>query len=185
MKILKIILIFPIVLLVLVLVIALIVPSKYVAKREVLINKPLVEVFNYLKYLKNQDDFSAWAKMDSSMKKAYKGTDGTVGFIGSWDSQNPNVGAGEQELKQIVEGKRIDSELRFVRPLKTKAQMYMTTERINANKTKVLWSFEGKIDYPMNIVLLIFDAPKAIGNDFEIGLRHLKQLLERKGDVQG
>ena len=55
------------------------------------------------------------------MKKNYSGTDGQVGFIYSWDSQNKNVGAGEQEITGIEEGHKIDFELRFKRPMEQSA----------------------------------------------------------------
>ena len=55
--------------------------------RSILINKPLPEVFEYIRILKNQDYFSVWASKDPGMKKEYIGVDGTVGFVSAWDSQ--------------------------------------------------------------------------------------------------
>ncbi len=42
---------------------------------------------------------------DPLMKKQFKGTDGTVGFLYAWDSQNNEVGKGEQEIERIKDGK--------------------------------------------------------------------------------
>ena len=36
--------------------------------------------------LKNQDDYSKWASIDSTMKKSYKGIDATPGFVAAWDN---------------------------------------------------------------------------------------------------
>ena len=83
----------------------------YSVQREITINKPVGMVYNYILYLKNQDNFSVWAGMDPEMKKEYKGTDGTVGFISGWESSNPDVGKGEQEIVAIDPGNRIDYEL--------------------------------------------------------------------------
>ncbi|MDP6937039.1 MAG: SRPBCC family protein, partial [Candidatus Marinimicrobia bacterium] len=82
----------------------------YSVQREITINKPVGMVYNYILYLKNQDNFSVWAGMDPEMKKEYKGTDGTVGFISGWESSNPDVGKGEQEIVAIDPGNRIDYE---------------------------------------------------------------------------
>ena len=65
---------------------AIFVKREYSVEREVVINKPKQEVFEYVKLLKNQDNYSKWAMMDPKMKKEYTGTDGTVGFISAWDS---------------------------------------------------------------------------------------------------
>ena len=63
----------------------------YQIEREIVINQPKTEVFNYIKSLRNQDNFSKWATMDPNMKKVYTGTDGTPGFISFWDSEIKNV----------------------------------------------------------------------------------------------
>ena len=74
------------------LVVALFTPDSYDVEREVIINQPKSIVFNYVKLLKNQDEYSKWARMDPDMQKSFRGTDGTVGFISAWDSENPDVG---------------------------------------------------------------------------------------------
>ncbi|HRB79300.1 MAG TPA: hypothetical protein PKY86_03745 [Niabella sp.] len=59
------------------LVVALFVSKDMKANREIVINKPKAEVFNFIKMLKNQNSFSKWGKMDPNMKIEYRGTDGT------------------------------------------------------------------------------------------------------------
>ena len=146
-------------------------------KREIVINKPSSEVFNYVKYLKNQDNYSKWAAMDPDMKKEFRGTDGQPGFVSAWEG-NKKVGKGEQEIKAVSDG-RIDTELRFEKPFKSIAQARMTTEPADGGSTKVTWGFESKMAYPMNIMKLFMNMDKAIGNDFSTGLNNLKALLEK------
>lgn len=161
------------------LVIALFVKKDYSVEREITINKPKQEVFNYVKYLKNQDNYSKWATMDPNMKKTYRGTDGTVGFVSAWESDKDDVGTGEQEIKKITEGERIDFELRFIKPFEATEPAYMTTESVSENQTKVKWGFSGHISYPMNIMMLSMDFEKMIGDDLETGLLNLKSKLEQ------
>ena len=73
------------------------VKSEYSVEREVSINLSKTDVFNYVKYLKNQDNYSKWAMMDPNMEKSFRGIDGTPGFVSAWDSDNDDVGKGEQE----------------------------------------------------------------------------------------
>lgn len=161
------------------LIIALFVRKEYSLVREINISKPVNEVFDYLKFLKNQDNFSKWALMDPNMKKEYNGVDASVGFISAWDSKNKNVGKGEQEIKNLSEGKRIDYEIRFIKPFSGVAQSYLTSENLSANETRINWGFASKMKYPMNLMLLFMNMDKMLGNDLETGLKNLKNILEK------
>jgi uncharacterized protein YndB with AHSA1/START domain len=86
---------------------ALFMKTEYTVSRSVIIQKPLESVFSYLKLLKNQDNFSVWAKMDPTMTKTFKGNDGQVGFVSAWDSPMKNVGSGEQEILEIEENVKL------------------------------------------------------------------------------
>jgi uncharacterized protein YndB with AHSA1/START domain len=180
MKLLKIVLIGIAAIIALALIVAAFTKKDYAVVREITINKPKQEVFDYVKFLKNQDNYSKWAMMDPNMKKTYTGTDGTVGFVSAWDSQEKNVGAGEQEIKGITNGERIDFELRFKRPFEATDYAYMTTEDAGNNQTKVKWGFNGKMKYPMNLMLLCMDMDKMLGKDLDTGLSNLKSILEKQ-----
>ncbi len=161
------------------LVVALFVKKDYVVEREIIINKPKAEVFEYIKFLKNQDNYSKWNMMDPDMKKTYQGTDGTIGFISAWESKMENVGAGEQEIVNMIDGERIDTKLRFKVPFESQNDAYMITEDMSNNQTKVKWGFKGAFPYPFNLMGLFMDMEKAVGGDLEVGLQNLKNLLEK------
>ena len=180
MKILKALLFLVLGILVLALVVALFISKDYLVEREVVINKPREEVFNYIKYLKNQDNFSKWANLDPAMEKVYRGTDGTVGAVSAWNSKQDNVGQGEQEIKKLVEGKSIETELRFIRPFKITCAGFMTTDDYQGIATKVKWSFHGKLPYPMNLMIPLMDVKTSIANDMDEGLGNLKTIMEAK-----
>ncbi|HEY1024399.1 MAG TPA: SRPBCC family protein [Sphingobacteriaceae bacterium] len=158
---------------------ALFIKKEYAVERDIVINRPEAEVFTYIKQLRNQDHFSVWATRDPNMKKEYRGTDGTVGFISAWEG-NDEVGKGEQEIKKITEGERIDYELRFIEPFQATDDAYMTTDSISENQTQVKWGFSGKMDYPMNLMLLFMDMEEMLGGDLKTGLEKLKTQLEKK-----
>jgi uncharacterized membrane protein len=180
MKILKKILAILAIIIVALLIVALFAKKDYAVEKEVVINKPNQEVFDYIKLLKNQNNYSKWATMDANMKKEFRGTDGTVGFVSSWDSDVKDVGKGEQEIKKITEGKRIDYELRFIKPFESTEQTYMATEALSENQTKVKWGFSGRMNYPMNLMLLFMNMEKMVGDDLQTGLNNLKNILEKQ-----
>lgn len=178
MKILKKILITLAILIAIPFIVALFVKKDYAVEREIVINTPKSEVFEYVKYLKNQDNYSKWATMDPEMKTSFRGTDGTEGFVSAWESQNKDVGKGEQEIIKITEGERIDYELRFIEPFESNDLAYMITEEISEHETKVKWGIKGAMKYPINLMLLVMDFDKMLGDDLEYGLDKLKRLLE-------
>lgn len=180
MKIAKNILLVFVAIVVIVLVIAVIVPSEFGVEREVSIDKSKIEVFEYVKLLKNQDYFSVWAKIDPNMKKEFSGVDGTVGFISSWTSEHPDVGVGEQEITGLDSERRIDYELRFLEPFESTSSAYMIFESVDSNKTAVRWGFEGNMPYPINLMLLFVDMEGELGADLQSGLDNLKGILEKQ-----
>ena len=93
MKIVKKILIVIVVIIAIPFVIALFTKREYAVEKEILINKPSQEVFDYIKLLKNEERYNKWVMADPTMKREYKGVDGTPGFVYAWDG-NDHVGAG-------------------------------------------------------------------------------------------
>ena len=177
MKILKTVLTVVAIIILIPLVLALFIKNEYAVQREITINKPKAEVFNYIKHLKNQDQYSKWVRIDPAMKKDFRGTDGTEGFVYAWDSNDENAGKGEQEIKKIKEGERMDVEIRFERPFKGMAVAPFTTETVSANQTRVTWGMQGRQPYPMNFMNLFLD--NILGKDLNTSLASLKNILEK------
>jgi len=162
-----------------ILLVALFLKKEYDIEREITIKKPRKVVFDYLKFLKNQNNYSKWQMMDPNMKQEYKGTDGTVGFVSSWESNVKNVGKGSQSIKKIVDGEKIEYDIHFIKPFEGKAIAYMTTDSLSEMETKVKWGFGSRMNYPMNLMLLFMNMDKMVGNDLTTGLTNLKGVLEK------
>lgn len=164
---------------VLLLIVGLLMNGKYAVEREVTINKPKQQVFDYVKYLKNQNQFSVWAKIDPGMKTEFRGEDGTVGFVSAWDSQNPKAGKGEQKILKIDDGNRIDYELHFIKPFESTDYAYMELKAVNDSVTNVKWAFHGEMKFPMKLILLAMNMEKMLAPDLQNGLNNLKGILEK------
>jgi hypothetical protein len=164
----------------LVLLLALIGKNEYAVERDITIDKTSNEVFEYVKYLKNQDNYNKWVMVDPAMQKTYTGIDGTEGFAYAWDSTNKQAGKDEQTIKQITEGERIDIQIVFIRPFEGIADSYIQTRAIENNTTNVKWAFKSKMPYPMNAMLLFMNMDKLLGTDLEKSLDNLKRTLEKR-----
>jgi hypothetical protein len=161
----------------LLLIVALFSKKEHYVKREIIINAPRQKVFDYVKLLKNQDTFNEGAIAGSDRKREYKGTDGTVGFIYAW-SGNKDAGEGEKEIKNIVEGKKVEMEIRFVKPMSATAQIIMDTESVSDDQTKVSWSNAGTLIYPLNVMIPMLE--KSVAKGMDSSLSTLKNILEKE-----
>lgn len=156
---------------ILLLIIAAFLPKTFKSERSVVINRPQQEVFDYVKYIKNQDSYGKWNLMDPEMKKSYEGTDGTVGFKYTWDGKK--VGKGTQTIVRLTEGKEIETSLDF--GFGDPATSHMILEPVSASETRVTWGISGDSPWPMNLMGYVYD----MGADFEEGLNNLKNILEK------
>ncbi len=162
------------------LVLAVFLPSSYQVERSIDITRPADEVFEFIRKLKNQDQYSVWAKRDPNMKKIFTGEDGTVGFVSRWESEVKDVGVGEQEIKMInADALEMQTELRFFEPFEGTDRSYQKVSSLDTKKSKVIWGFDGSMPYPFNLMLLFMNFEEMIGKDFEEGLSNLKAVLEK------
>jgi len=153
---------------------------KYTIAREIIVNKPKQKVFDYISHFKNQPEYSKWLLLDPNTKIDFSGTDGEPGFTLLFDSKNKKSGKGEQEIKKVIQGERVEYELRFLEPFQFVANGYTSTEATTENQTRVKWVYNSGMKYPMNILLLFMDMEKIIGTDAEETLRSMKKQIETK-----
>ncbi len=159
-------------------IIALFSAREYTIIRTILINRAQQAVFDYSKLLRNGELYNKWIMTDPAIKKTFTGTDGTVGFIYAWESENKQVGKGEQEITQIIESEKISSEVRFIKPFTGKAQTYMETSPFAENQTHLTWVFMGELNYMMRVIHMLLNLKKALTKDIDTSLEQLKNNLE-------
>jgi hypothetical protein len=155
-------------------------PKEYALSRTVTIERSNADVYNYVKYLKNQSHYNVWAMMDPNQITTYNGEDGQVGFTSAWKSEIDSVGAGAQTIVAMNEGTSIDYEIIFTEPFESTMQTAMLFEPVDGSLTKVTWNFKGDMNYPFNAMLLVYDMEKSLGKDLQQGLNNLKELLEKE-----
>lgn len=147
-------------------------------EKSVVINKNIDTVFSYLKQTRNQDNFSVWNMKDPGMKKYYSGIDGTKGFVYNWDSTDKNVGAGSQEITNIVENERIDYTINFLRPMRNTAEAAFELNKVDEGSTAVTWRFISPTKFPFSLFAPILKS--MLGKQLNAGLQNLKAVLEKQ-----
>ena len=151
-------------------------PETFTVEREVTIDRPVDEVFDYLSHLRNQPNFSMWSQLDPQMESTFRGTDGTAGSIYAWNSNDSNVGAGELEVIGLEDNRRIELEIRVTRPFVSTDPTIIEFEAIDAGRTSVKQTYFGKMPYPMNALCSVVST--TIGDGMDTTLQNLKRQLE-------
>jgi hypothetical protein len=146
-------------------------------ERIITINRPKQEVFNYMKLLKNQEQYSVWVMKDPNVKLVYTGTDGTIGAASAWESDDKHVGVGEQEIIKINEGESMEVEIRFKKPFVDTNYAITSVSAVDVNQTKVSNVFYGNNKFPKNLMNLVMD--KMIGKFMLQNLVNMKANLEK------
>ena len=158
-----------------VLIVALFIPNDYSISVSTIINKPQKEVYDYVKLIKNQENYSVWVMKDPNVKIVYTGVDGTVGAKSSWVSLDENVGEGSQQITKMSPD-RIDVAIHFEKPMKGDDTGATIVEAITENETKLTSEFYGHADYPMNLMSFVFKG--FIEKDQIQNLANVKKILE-------
>lgn len=144
----------------------------YHIERSIEIEAPKSMVFESVSQFKNMDKWSPWNELDPDMKKTYTGTDGTVGATYSWTG-NKDVGEGKQTIT-AVSPDRVDFLLNISEPFKADfpASFLLSGDE---QKTKVTWTLDPVLPFPVNVWAMFTDVDEAMGKDYERGLGNLKK----------
>ncbi|MES2574776.1 MAG: SRPBCC family protein [Bacteroidota bacterium] len=178
MKVLKKILIVLGILIAIPLIAALFVPKKYTVSVSTTINKPGQVVYDYVRILKNQEQYSEWLKPDPNLHPTITGVDGTVGAKQIWDSKNDDVGAGEQTITNLSP-ERMDIDLKFLRPFEGHSKAANIFKAVTGNQTILTSEFYADEKYPLNLMSYLFGRPM-IEETQSKNLKNIKEILESK-----
>lgn len=154
-------------------------PTKWSIEAEVIIDKSKADIYNYIKLLRNSENYNKWVMLDPNMSREFKGTDGTVGFIYLWDSPIKQVGKGEQEVIAMKENEFVEYEIRFFKPFQGVSTSMLKLQEINSTQTKVSWSFNSSNTYMMKVLHVLLNLKKVLKKDLQTSLGNLKSLLEK------
>ena len=156
---------------------ALLAPKSYSVYRSVVIDRPVEDVYDYVRHVVNQEYYNKWVQRGTK-QTTKKGNDGEVGFIYAWNGDKQS-GEGEMEITQLIPNQLVGTEIRFVRPFKAVAKGPTTLEALGPNQTKVTWGMDSPMAMPMNLILTLMNPDKLLGNDLQESLGNLKRILEQ------
>jgi effector-binding domain-containing protein len=175
MKILKVLGIILAIIVVIIIVLVITMPTKYNVERSITIDAPRNVIFDQVSHFENFVNWSPWSKFDPNMDYEITGTDGAVGAVYSW-SGNDSVGVGSLTNVTISED-RIEQKLDFTSPWEAHDLAYYEFED-TPDGLKVTWGLDGSLARPMNLLGLFMNMDDMVGQDYEDGLRSLKEQVK-------
>ena len=150
--------------------------DEYNLDRSIVIKAPVAVVFENVNNLKKNEAWSPWMAADPTMKTTYNEIAAGQGASSSWTSEDS--GEGTQVIVEVVENKKIVTDLDFKGQGKAKA--FWTFEETGEG-VKVTWAFQSKPTGFGDHIFGAFFLESVLGKSYEEGLSKLKEVSESQG----
>lgn len=160
-------------LIVLILVVALIAPKSVTSNQEVSIDAPVEVVFNAVNDLSQWENWSIWKANDSTMVTTL--ADNYVGEGGSYSWTGEVVGEGELTILSSTANEALKTDIKFGPMGGANGHWTFTPSEEGTN---VNWDVTSKFGYPFNLMLLFGDWEGMMSEEFNKGLKLLKNHAE-------
>lgn len=145
-------------------------PSKVELSVSKVVDAPVCAAFDHVNDLEKRTQWSPWEQVDSAMSIQYGQVKKGLGANYSWES--PEQGHGELRYIEVEKNKRIKSEIDFGQS--TKSYGTMTFQEV-PDGTKVTWKFETNLgSNPFQRIFGVI-VKTAIKTSFEGGLKNLAE----------
>ena len=154
----------------------LLLPSAASLSRELVIAAPQERVFAMVNSFERFDDWSPWADLDPNARHHLSGPPAGEGARHQWESDNPSVGSGSQEIIFSEPPVRVQMQVRFSGF--ESDNLSTITLSPEAQGTLVTWSYRTDVGDQLlgRYFLLLLEG--MLGPQYEKGLLRLKTLME-------
>ncbi|AOE50563.1 SRPBCC family protein [Kangiella sediminilitoris] len=152
-------------------------PQTAHVERSITIDASRDTVFQKVNSFEDYNSWSPWFERDPNAAYQYSGPDSGVGAKMSWQSDNPQVGNGTQEIIESDYPEYVKAEIYFgEEPEPSYAEFII--EEVGIQKTKLTWTFD--IDFGSNLIGRYYGIfmDDMLGPEYQKGLRSLKQQIE-------
>lgn len=145
----------------------------YEVRRSITIDATPETVFDTVADYGTWTKWSPWLGIDKQATVTVTDNPNSVKSIYSWAGEV--VGQGEIEHKQLQRPNKIDDEIRFTKPFKSKSAVSFELQP-DGNGTKITWGMNGSL--PWFLFWMASNIETYIGMDYERGLKMLKEYIE-------
>ena len=156
-------------------VIMLLMGKKYHFETSAVINAPRDKVWENMRSMKAFNQWNPFMDLDPNVKVTYSGNSGEVGDQYCWEG-NDDAGKGCHVVTALVPNQKQSSKMLFKIPFESEATSDLVLSP-EGNSTKVTWSMDCELDYPMNLMKLFMDSQ--MEKSYGSGLKKLKLISEK------
>lgn len=154
-------------------------PSKMHVERSILISKSPQEIYSLINNQMKWGEWSPWNGLDSKIEEFFGGAAEGVGSYYKW-SGNDLVGAGTSTIVENQQDNFVKFKWDFERPMKGTYFSEFKIAKHEENGSQVTWIMYGKKDFLSKLVGLFMNCDAMMGDDFEKGLKNLKEVAEKE-----
>ncbi|BCE00096.1 SRPBCC family protein [Marinicellulosiphila megalodicopiae] len=148
---------------------------KLTLERTMVIDAPVSEVFKIVSDFNTWRTWSPWLCQEPTCPVVVQLPPYEVGHAQHWTGTH--IGSGNMHITNIVENKRIDYDLEFLKPWKSSSKTSFDFKQIEG-QCHITWAMDSSLPFFMfwmkNMMIAL------IGNDYIRGLTMLKELAENK-----
>lgn len=155
-------------------VIMLLMGKKYHFETSAVINAPANKVWQNMSSMKAFNQWNPFMDLDPNVKVTYSGNSGEVGDQYCWEG-NDDAGKGCHIVTALVPNQKQSTKMLFEIPFESEATSDLVLSP-EGNSTKVTWSMDCELDYPMNLMKLFMDSQ--MEKSYGSGLKKLKLISE-------
>jgi effector-binding domain-containing protein/uncharacterized protein YndB with AHSA1/START domain len=155
-------------------------PDRTEIRRTVQIGAPPEVIYRHISTLRAQHEWGPWKDMDRDQKVEFTGEDGAAGAVQTWSGDT--VGSGSMRLVELVQNRKVSSELVFNEPWNAEFQVEMLLAP-EADGTAMSWTMSRENNGLARVMAMFTDMDKMIGPDLDRGLENLKAIAEREQQI--
>lgn len=160
----------------LVLIVALIMPSKLTVTKSITIKAPIETVFKNISNFHQWKNWSVWSIRDTTMTSSFENEPSKVGHKMSWNGNLELTGIGYQEITEIEANKMLKSKIEFTEPMPNSfIQIFNLSQ--SGDSISVEWITEVDLPYPLGRFMGSF-IESSFAPDIAQGLINLKKFTE-------
>lgn len=157
-------------------VIGLFLPASIEVERSISIDAPATEVYAVVSDFRRFNDWSPWYELDPQASYSISEPASGVGATFAWESEDPSVGSGSQQIIELEPNRLVRVNLDF--GAQGMAIASYELQPLGEQSTRITWSMETDFGYDLvgrYVGLMIDDW---VGRDYEKGLARLKAIVE-------
>jgi uncharacterized protein YndB with AHSA1/START domain len=152
-------------------------PDTFRIERSINIKAPPEKIFPLIADFHQMNTWSAWEKVDPTMKRSFTGAESGKGAKYAWDG-NKEIGQGSMEILEATPLSKVLIKLDFYKPFEAH-NMAEFTLTPHGETTTVNHAMFGPSPFISKLMCLFFSMDKMVGPKFEEGLATLKASAER------